>query len=314
MNEQYGNTGVIPTSGAGRVAWRAVSPSRGHGRRRRRRSRSRSVLLAVSGVTVVASAALVGSVLLPEHHPGRAGGGEVAASPSHTPGEVAEDAPRSDSPEPSRSAPKASPRTSPPPSGDAVDPDARYPADGPGEFRTATVSGKRIGSAGRLFRYKVKVENNLAQTPDGISNEVRRILADPRGWTASDAASFQQVTGGAHDFTVVVATPDTVDRMCGRGGLDTGGEVNCRVGKNVVVNVKRWLLANPYYQHSLSDYHALTVNHEVGHFLGYQHRTCAGPGRPAPAMMQQIKGLHGCVANPWPYDRDGTYLTGPPVA
>jgi hypothetical protein len=272
--------------------------------------------MAVSGVMVVAAAVFLGNVLFPEHHRGSTGGDQVAALPSGTPepDKDAGDASRSGSPEPSSSAPTASPRVSQQPSGDAVDPDARYPADGPGEFRTASVSGGRIGSAGRLFRYKVKVENNLAQTPEGISKDVRRILADSRGWTADGAASFQQVASGTPDFTVVVATPGTVDRMCGRGGLDTGGEVNCRVGKNVVVNIKRWLLANPYYQHSLSDYHALTVNHEVGHFLGHGHRTCPGPGKPAPVMMQQIKGLHGCAANPWPYDRHGTYLTGPPVS
>jgi hypothetical protein len=29
--------------------------------------------------------------------------------------------------------------------------------------------------------------------------------------------------------------------------------------------------------------------------------------------MQQIKGLHGCVANAWPYDEKGDLVTGPPV-
>ncbi|WP_129294976.1 DUF3152 domain-containing protein [Streptomyces lydicus] len=241
----------------------------------RRRSRPRSVLLAVCGVTL-AAAVVLGVGFVSEHRPGWAGGGATASPPG--------------------------------------DSDARYPADGPGEFRMAAASGRRIGTAGRFFHYEVKVENNLAQTPEALSDEVHRILADPRGWTAGGEASFQQVTSGAHDFTVVVATPGTVDRICGQGGLDTGGEVNCRVGKNVVVNIKRWLLANPYYQHRLPDYHALTINHEVGHFLGHGHASCPAPGRPAPVMMQQIKGLHGCVPNPWPYDRHGTYLTGPPVA
>lgn len=212
-------------------------------------------------------------------------------------------------PEPTRSteSPTASSTTSPSPSTTPL------PRSGPGTFAIAPGGSKRVGKGTTPLRYRVEVENGITITPEDVAAQVERTLADPRGWTADGQSSFQRVSSGPTDFVVRLATPATVDRICARGGLDTGGKVNCSVNQNVMVNLRRWVLATEFYRNDVVGYRSLIINHEVGHFLGHNHVTCPGKGRPAPAMMQQIKGLLGCVPNVWPYDNDGRLITGPSV-
>jgi hypothetical protein len=184
-----------------------------------------------------------------------------------------------------------------------------FPQSGEGTFRRATGSAKRVGS-GRVLRYRVEVERGLEQQPGDFAKWVDRILADQRGWTAGGQWGFQRPASGSVDFIVRLASPDTVDRICGQYGLNTRGEVSCRGGENVVINVKRWLLAIPAYQGNVDMYRHLVVNHEVGHFLGRRHVTCPGKGRPAPVMQQQIYGMGGCVPNGWPFPEGREKSTG----
>ncbi len=205
------------------------------------------------------------------------------------------------------------PRSKPsPPKSEPSSSSTPLPAGGPGTFVTAPGASAKAGK-GTALRYRVEVEDGITLSAADTAEEVERILADPRGWTADGHSAFQRVSTGPVDFVVRLATPATVDKICAEGGLDTGGKVNCSVNHNVMVNLRRWVLATPVYAKDVTAYRALIINHEVGHFLGHGHVTCPGPGKPAPAMMQQIKGMFGCVPNVWPYDSDGRPITGPAV-
>ncbi|MFF1833509.1 DUF3152 domain-containing protein [Streptomyces sp. NPDC058231] len=190
------------------------------------------------------------------------------------------------------------------------------PSTGTGRFVTARASGAKVGHGTHLLRYAVEVEAGLDLSPAQAAEEIADILAAPRGWTHDGVSSFQLVSAGQpHDLKVKIATPGTADALCWAGiHQDTGGEYNCEISHAVVVNLKRWVEGSPTFDGPTHDYRALIINHEMGHFLGHTHMTCAGPGRLAPVMMQQIKGLHGCIANAWPYDRSGNFVSGPHVA
>ncbi|WP_406337818.1 DUF3152 domain-containing protein [Streptomyces sp. NBC_01620] len=203
----------------------------------------------------------------------------------------------------------------PPPSPTPTPTKIDVPSTGTGTFVTADASGAKVGHGSHLLRYVVEVETGLDISPTQAANEIADILAAPRGWTHNGVSSFQLVGAGEpYDLTVKIATPGTADALCWEGiHQDTQGEYNCEIHNGVVVNLKRWVEGSPTFEGPIHDYRALIINHEVGHFLGHPHMTCAGPGQLAPVMMQQIKGLHGCIANAWPYDKSGHFVSGPHV-
>ncbi|WP_275559727.1 DUF3152 domain-containing protein [Streptomyces sp. 5-6(2022)] len=211
---------------------------------------------------------------------------------------------------------RAANATPPPP--DAISATSRPPRPGSpttatGEFVTAKSSGTVIGKGGDLRRFKVMVEKGTGVDAKRAAAEISAILADKRGWTNDGIHSFQLVADGPSDFEVKIATPDTVDEICGAVGLDTHGEVNCDAGTQIMVNLTRWNTGSPEFSGPISGYRALIVNHEVGHRIGHGHETCPGKGKRAPVMMQQIYGLKGCAANEWPYSANGRYIAGPAV-
>jgi hypothetical protein len=186
----------------------------------------------------------------------------------------------------------------------------QVPSTGTGRFQTAPGGSAPVG-AGRVMRYLVVVEVGSGESPAAFASAVEVTLADRRSWISDRRWAFQRVSTGPSDFTVHLATPGTTVQMCDRFGLRTLGEVSCRVGRNVVINLKRWRLGVDWYSDALAEYRNMVVNHEVGHFLGHSHVRCPGAGKLAPVMQQQSFSLQGCTRNAWPYPDGKTYVTGP---
>lgn len=153
-------------------------------------------------------------------------------------------------------------------------------------------------SAGVKYKYCTSSKSvGEGHLPNFIA-KVAAVLGDPRGWNAGGKVSFERVESGC-DFTIWLSAPS---QMTSFGGV-CDSYYSCRSGRNVVVNFDRWQGATPPWNAaggSLEDYRVMVTNHEVGHWLGFGHSNCSGPGQPAPVMQQQSIDLQGCMFNPWP--------------
>jgi len=160
-------------------------------------------------------------------------------------------------------------------------------------------SGGTVTGSGPRWRYTVEVEPATGLDLDAVAAEVVRALTDPRSWVRT--RTLEQVDDPASArIRLVVATPDTVDRLCAQVGLRTNSIFSCWNGRFAALNAWRWEAGATGFD-DLDVYRAYLVNHEFGHGLGYGHVGCPSPGDPAPVMMQQSKALDGCTPNGWPY-------------
>jgi uncharacterized protein DUF3152 len=169
--------------------------------------------------------------------------------------------------------------------------------NGTGKLRVVPGQSPAPGK-GRVYRIRIEVESGLNIDRAAFANYVMSTLNDKRSWTENGRRRFAR-TDGTADIRVVLASPATSAAIC--LPLRTAGKLSCRHGDSAVLTMYRWVKAIPEYSGNHDGYRHYVINHEVGHALGHAHEYCAGKGRRAPVMMQQTKGLQGCLPNPWPH-------------
>jgi len=150
----------------------------------------------------------------------------------------------------------------------------------------------------RTFTYCVQARNVDAGQLPILKAKLAAVYGDARGWSLGGAVSFVYAEGGCN-YTVWLSAADQMPTF----GSICDSTWSCRSGPNVVINFDRWRLASDAWNQSggaLEDYRVMVINHETGHWLGFGHSNCGGPGQAAPVMQQQSINLQGCKFNPWP--------------
>lgn len=150
----------------------------------------------------------------------------------------------------------------------------------------------------KTFTYCAALRGVDPSELSGLQNKLVATYGDSRGWALGEQVGFTRVSSGCN-FTVWLTAASQMPSF----GAICDSTWSCAVGTNVVINYDRWKSASDAWNQagrSLDEYRAMAINHETGHWLGFDHRHCGGAGQPAPVMQQQSVNLEGCTFNAWP--------------
>ena len=149
----------------------------------------------------------------------------------------------------------------------------------------------------KKYTFKTRVDPDVQKQysvrfPAHIEFLITVYLNDPDGWE-SRGYSFESVSDH-EDILIRLSSPDTINKVCG-----ISPNLSCAIlgEKNIYLNADRWFHGSAKSGLSLDDYRQYIVSHEVGHILGFDHKTCPCNGCPAPVMMQQTLGIGKCIPN-----------------
>jgi hypothetical protein len=148
-----------------------------------------------------------------------------------------------------------------------------------------------------VYTYEVRGLGNSSSL-ESFAAAAAGNYADTRGWNLGGSIAFRRVASGGN-FTLWLAAAGRVPGF----GSPCDSSYSCRVGRNVVINETRWLTGSPSWNAtgaSLAGYRHMVLNHETGHWLGFDHGFCGGSGQLAPVMQQQSISMQGCRPNSWP--------------
>ena len=159
------------------------------------------------------------------------------------------------------------------------------------------IAGSYAGAAPLHYTYVLEGRGVPQSAMRDFAKVAAETLADMKGWSLRHNVSYHRVPSNG-SFRLILASPSSV----AAASSACSSYWSCRVGSQVLINLDRWRYATPSWDKSRREYRSFVINHEVGHWLGLGHAGCGGAGRAAPVMMQQSKGLYGCVHNAWPLE------------
>ena len=127
---------------------------------------------------------------------------------------------------------------------------------------------------------------------DQLSSKLIAVFADPLGWGIGGRIQFVRADSECN-FTIGLVTGESmvrVDQRCAQ-------QPTCRVGNQVELNIADWNTPPIAWKSGTVSYQAEMINHEVGHWLGFDHASCMSTTNQTFELQSPTIVLGGCSPN-----------------
>jgi hypothetical protein len=149
---------------------------------------------------------------------------------------------------------------------------------------TAAPSLPALTPAGPAVTYKYCADESVRPV-------AKRVLAESSGWAMGGKVAFVEATDCHFQFAVLRS-----DQMAA-AATTCAGEVSCLSGSRLMFNSNNWALLPSGWSGDLDSYRRELVNHETGHWLGFDHASCSGERDSTPVLSAPSVVIPGCSPN-----------------
>jgi hypothetical protein len=137
--------------------------------------------------------------------------------------------------------------------------------------------------------YSYCIEASSEQEAAAVGARAEAVFGDGAGWGMGGRLSWLRVSAGCNVTVKLVKANDMsrVDENC-------KGQSTCQVGNTIALSVSAWGTAPATWQGGLDGYRGEMINHEIGHWLGFEHSSCKATPGTEPILQSPTVVIGGC--------------------
>jgi hypothetical protein len=125
-----------------------------------------------------------------------------------------------------------------------------------------------------------------------LSSSAASAFSDSSSWAMGGRLKFVPVKSNCN-FSISLVDSNAMSRL----NSACSGQSSCQSGNAIELNLSNWLAAPVTWTTGIDSYRQQMIDHEVGHWLGFNHASCTLKSSPVPILENPTVVLDGCSPN-----------------
>jgi hypothetical protein len=156
----------------------------------------------------------------------------------------------------------------------------------------AAPSLPRVIGPVQLRSYTYCSQAEAAADDAALTQQAQQTLGSTGGWNLGGAIRFGRGSSNC-DVMIRLVKPENMGVISPACGQQT----SCQVGGDIAISLAAWQQPPSAWSAGPEAYRAEVINHEVGHWLGFEHASCTTKDAPVRILAQPTVIIPGCSPN-----------------